>query len=378
MASFLFSALGAKGHLHPLIAVAKELQAGGHPVAFYTSSHYRELIESLGFKHLPPKRWRDFDFANFEQYWGELTEVSGTERAMQIYLKIFAGTAATQAVDLHNYITVLKPDMLVSEPTALGTNIINAKFNLPFAVFNFSLRPLWLPLIGFKQVKPDLCLVQGLECLGVKDDSNGVKTHYVGACLWDESNAAPPLKLPVTELPLVYVSLGTVFARADFFRKVINASSGQAWHIIITTSHKINPAIFEPLPQNVSVYQYIPHSQLLHLVSAMVTTGAASHILGALKHGVPLVLGPLEADHAPNAEAVIRAEAGLSLDLINGSETEIAKAIQEVLENPLYRQASQNLQIELNKLDGAKEAASRLLLALANVKAPHTSGSLIR
>jgi UDP:flavonoid glycosyltransferase YjiC (YdhE family) len=375
MASFIFSALGARGHLHPPVAVAKVLRARGHTIGLYTSSHYKHIAEQLDFIYLPPKRWKDFDFTNMEQYWPELSQFEGASRSMQIYFKIFMGTALDQAHDLLTYHEQLKPDVLVTEPHAFGTQIISLKLEIPWAVIGIAIGTLALPIMGQRGVplanQPFLYLAQGVPEFD-KDKSNVLpQTHYVGVCEWDEGNeqVLTDFELPKTDLPLVFVSHGTMFAREDILEKVIAASKGQNWYLLVSTSRKISPERFAPLPENVTAVQYVPYSKVWPNAAVLMTHGSAGAVLGAIRYGIPPIVTPLEADHLANANAVANINTGIRLSADSATQEEIQQAISESISNSTYRQNAQQLQKELEKMGGAERAAD-LLEELALSKKP--------
>ena len=51
---FVFFAIPAYGHLNPALGVIHELIAGGHEVVVYCTEEFREKIESVGAKFVPP------------------------------------------------------------------------------------------------------------------------------------------------------------------------------------------------------------------------------------------------------------------------------------------------------------------------------------
>lgn len=375
MATFIFSTLGAKGHVHPAGGIARILRERGHTVALYTSSHYRYVAEKLDLIFLPPQKWLDFDFANFENYWPELGQFEGAGRSMQIYFKIFMATALDQANDLNTYYEQLKPDVMITDPFAFGTQILALKLKLPWAVTGVSIGSLALPILGQRGIplanKPYLYLAQGVPSLDEDNSGKPSRIHYIGSSDWDEgeSEAYSEFQFPDTSLPLVFASHGTMFARPHFFKKLIEASREQNWHTLIINSQKIDPAIFEPLPENVTTSNYIPYSQVWSKVSLAINHGSTGSILGALSHSIPLIVTPLEADHIANANQIARARAGLRLGVDSVTVEEIRAAIIEALNNPEYRQNAALIAAELKNMGGAERGAD-LLEELAVNKEP--------
>ena len=61
MASILFAAVPAHGHVTPLLAVARHFVTRGDRVRFLTGSRFAEVVEATGAQHIPLPPEADFD-----------------------------------------------------------------------------------------------------------------------------------------------------------------------------------------------------------------------------------------------------------------------------------------------------------------------------
>ena len=61
------------------------------------------------------------------------------------------------------------------------------------------------------------------------------------------------------------------------------------------------------------VRRFVPQAELLPHCTAVVTHGGSGSMLGALAHGLPLLVVPQGADQFSNADRVVAAGAGLAL-----------------------------------------------------------------
>jgi UDP:flavonoid glycosyltransferase YjiC (YdhE family) len=102
---------------------------------------------------------------------------------------------------------------------------------------------------------------------------------------------------------------------------------------------------------------------------AMVAHGGFHTVIGALLHGVPLVLLPLGGDHARNARWCSARGAALVLDQAHRDQEHIRAGIRQVLSEPGYRDAAARLQAAMTDLPGMATAVS-LLERLAATRAP--------
>ena len=124
-----------------------------------------------------------------------------------------------------------------------------------------------------------------------------------------------------TGAPLVYVSFGSVTAGAHLplypalYRAAIDALAPLPVQILLTVGEDRDHGELGPLPENVQVERWVPQEEVLPRAAAVVTHGGHGSTLGALAHGVPVVVLPLfSLDQWFNGEAVVRAGAGVALD----------------------------------------------------------------
>ena len=118
----------------------------------------------------------------------------------------------------------------------------------------------------------------------------------------------PPWLDALRELPIVYITLGTVYNQnLDVFRALLDGLRDEALNIVVTVGKQNDPAVLGRQPSNVHVHQYIPQELLLPHCAAVVTHGGAGSTLGALAFGLPLLVVPQGADQFYNADRVVAA-----------------------------------------------------------------------
>ncbi len=116
----------------------------------------------------------------------------------------------------------------------------------------------------------------------------------------------------------------------------------------------------------------MPQDGVLRRAAAVVTHGGLGSTLGALAHGVPLVVLPLfSLDQWYNAAAVARAGAGVALDTERHSRRAVdlpdavtlaalRPAVEYVLADPAPRRAAQAIAAEIRALPPVEEAVPAL------------------
>jgi UDP:flavonoid glycosyltransferase YjiC (YdhE family) len=101
-------------------------------------------------------------------------------------------------------------------------------------------------------------------------------------------------------------------------------------------------------------------SQVLPLCDLVVSHGGSGGVIGALVHGLPLVLLPLGADQPLNAARCRELGVAHVLDPLTATPDSLRAAVSEVLGNPRYRRAARDLQGEIETLPGPAEAVALL------------------
>jgi hypothetical protein len=159
----------------------------------------------------------------------------------------------------------------------------------------------------------------------------------------------------------VYLTLGTFFNSADQFAMPLGALPGLGVNVVLTCGYGVDKAVFDPLPPNVLVEQYLPQALLLPRCSAVVCHAGAGTVIGALANGVPLVCLPRAADQFGNADQVSRTGAGITLRPEEVSADSIREACRRVLDDASYAAAASALQDEIALLPDPSAVVKELV-----------------
>jgi UDP:flavonoid glycosyltransferase YjiC (YdhE family) len=195
---------------------------------------------------------------------------------------------------------------------------------------------------------------------------------------------APPLTdwWPGNDDPLVYVTLGTVAAAEHLpyfpalYRAVIDALAPLHARALLTIGDSRDLDQLGAIPPNVHVERWVAQDDVLPHAAAVVCHGGYGSTLGALRHGVPLVVVPLfSADQWVNGAAVARAGAGLALDAEHATRrvlglpspdtiSALAPAVTRVLSDASYRREAGRVADAANALPPV-DAAVDVLTAIS-------------
>lgn len=180
------------------------------------------------------------------------------------------------------------------------------------------------------------------------------ETFHVGPVL--APDAHEQAWSPRGDLPVVLVSFSTtLMGQSEALPPVLAALAELPVQGMLTLGGVVDRAAIRA-PDNVSVYEYLPHAAILPHAAAVVTHGGLSTITSALAYGVPLVCLPQGRDQPLNAE---RVEAtGVGRSLAAGSPPEaVAAAVREVLDDSRYRAAAEAMAREISELGRGAVAA---------------------
>jgi MGT family glycosyltransferase len=122
----------------------------------------------------------------------------------------------------------------------------------------------------------------------------------------------------------------------------------------------LDPAEFGPQPANVHIERYIPQALILPHCDAVVSHGGSGSVIGALAHGLPMVLIPMGADQPVNAARCAELGVGRVLDAMTATPQDVRDAVSTVLVDPTYRQAAERMRDEIAALPGPAHAVKLL------------------
>jgi UDP:flavonoid glycosyltransferase YjiC (YdhE family) len=175
-------------------------------------------------------------------------------------------------------------------------------------------------------------------------------------------------------LPIVYITLGTVYNRnLDLFQALLAGFRDEPLNVVVTVGKQTDPDALGRQPPNVHVHQYIPQELLLPHCTAVVTHGGAGSTLGALAFGLPLLLVPQGADQFYNAERVVAGGAGVQLMPDRLTAESVRDAARMLLHDGSFRDAAHRVKNELDAMPDPREAVQALEHLTAREPQQHRS-----
>jgi MGT family glycosyltransferase len=165
------------------------------------------------------------------------------------------------------------------------------------------------------------------------------------------------------ERPLVLASLSTTYqGQEEALGRIVQALSMLPVDGLVTTGPAVS--LPRPLPSNVEVSAWVPHSEVLPHTALVLTHGGLGTVMASLAHGVPIICMPMGRDQDGNSARVARLGAGLELAR-DATPEQIADAIQTALRSPGLRHGAERIAAEIRH-DIEADRAVRELEWVAN------------
>ena len=367
----------AHGHTNPTLGLVKALTEAGHQVWYFSFEEFREKIEGAG-----------ATFIGCDGYDFEMEDKGNADRVGKD--KVYATellVSSTLALDemTARMIDEIKPDIVVSDSVAFWGKLAAMKHGLPYVsstttfAFNrysakYMQESVWdiarmliaMPRIN-KQIKrlreKGYPVKSILDIVQNDNDTNTIvytsryfqpcsetfsdKYHFIGPSI-------RPITKPVekTADKTVYISMGTVNQNREFYRNCISVLASTGWQVIISMG--TNTDRFENLPENIQVYESVDQMAVLSIADAFITHCGMNSASEGLYFGVPLVLFPQTPEQDAVARRTEELSAGVRLKSI--SEKDILDALNQVLNDPKYKEGAAKVSGSFKACGGSAEA----------------------
>jgi len=190
--------------------------------------------------------------------------------------------------------------------------------------------------------------------------------HYAGPFHDDEGRG--PVVFPWEQLtgkPLVYASLGTlVNGLDDVYKHILRAVEPlEDVQVVLSVGNNISPENVGRIPSNTIVVRSAPQIELLKRAALCITHAGMNTVLESLAHGVPMVAIPIGYDQPGAAARIAHHGTGEFIELDDLTTDRLRSLIEKVLQNPSYRERAQYFQKVISKTRGLDVAADIIELA---------------
>lgn len=373
MSRFLIVTLPLIGHAHRAVAIADELSAHGHEVAWCGSKGYFRPL--LG----PDATLFTTGSRLFREQAGHgMAALKSLWQEYLIPMARFMRPAVERAVRAY------QPDVVVVDQHALAGAVVAHRHGLPWATLATEVMELTHPLAGLPRVDAwvrdqvaSFCQDSGVTDAGFDPlvspyllvaftttalvGEQPFPGHFVlvgAAMLARQAEFAWDRLDPARRRVLITVGTMATGLAADFYARAAAAVAPLAATVqaIIVGP----PDQLPDPPGNVLVVPSVPMVALLPRLDAVISHGGMNTVCETLAHGVPLVLAPIRHDQPVVAAQVVAAGAGLRVPFHRVRPGQLGQALVTVLDDPAYRQAAGRIRDSFAAAGGAPAAAAKL------------------
>jgi len=349
-----------RGHLHSLVPLTAALQRAGHQVTVATSAEVATTLEEASLSRVAAgihPRVAEVRFPGENPAYGP-------------------SALRTKIEDLLGIIAAHPPNVMIRESTDLAAAVaaeIAGVTCLTFGISSMIPRFVWR-----KNAGESLALLRGQYGLPADPEldflfsslyidvlppameagyaSEVPDLRYVRYEPWDGAATArrPPWLDALGHRPVVLATLGTVYNKQrHVIRTFLQALEAEDVDVLLTLGDDQPRDKIGPVPDNVQVAQYLPHSMLLPHCDLLLCHGGFNTVMGALCQGVPMVCVPIAGDQIFNAARC--EQLGYGLRLGEGSDVPatpatIRSAVRRALGDETFRTRADDIRCKIAAL----------------------------
>ncbi|GBQ02507.1 glycosyl transferase [Streptomyces spongiicola] len=403
MSRYLFVVPPLVGHVNPLVGVAAELAARGHPVAWAGVPELVRRLAGPDARVFPsPASWAEADRPV------RPADIRGPEALRFLWERFLVPLADAMADGVREAVLAFRPDVVVADQQAPAGALVAERLGVPWATSATTPAEFTDALAGMPKAaawidgllrelrsrigdpegaadprfSPRLVLAFTVQELAGPPARGGDAIRWVGPSL----GARPPLAdFPWEWLDAgratVLVTLGTantgaggrfltacaeaLRARADRLQAVVvdpeGALRGRPGTAGACGSSPEAAGARGVRPDgDLLALPAVPQLALLEHVDAVVCHAGHNTVVEALGHGVPLVVAPIRDDQPVVAAQVCAAGAGVRVRFGRATAARIGSAVDAVLYDPGHRAAARAVGTALHAAGGAAAAADHL------------------
>lgn len=382
------SAFSGPGHVFPVLALARRLNERGHEVWVQTIERWRQPAEDMGLHFVPAPDYialrRPLPGMPSRPTLAEIVESlvpRMRELRPDVVVNDFFYVPASLAAELEG----LRRATVVPHPYPVNGA------GLPY--FLVSLLPPRTPLgaAGWRLARPwfarrarearrELNFARGEVGLppqrrlygGISDGLGMVATfpqleyprrwpphvHVTGPMLFELPH--PNIELPEDDAPLVLVAGSTAQDQElKLIRTAIRAFEGEPLRALVSLNQR-GRAWPSPVPDNVTVVDWVSYTQVLPRASVVLTNGGHGTVARALSEGVPLVVCPAGGDMGENGARVAWTGAGLMLPRALLGPGSLRWTIRRILADDSFADRARRIAAWGRQNDGAAGGAELL------------------
>ncbi|KFN01499.1 macrolide family glycosyltransferase [Bacillus clarus] len=387
----------AEGHINPTIGVVKELVDRGEEVIYYCEEEYRYKLQNI-----------DVQFRN---YGGILEEInlknrmedmfnplqmiyrflSATEKAIPFLLESVNREKFDYMIyDQHFILGRILAEMLTIPTVASCTTFAMNKEMLEgmkekfeeidvnstlykecSAIMNRISNQYRVKIHSLEQLfhyESDMTLVFTSKYFQPYSDSVKDNVKFIGPSITTRNVEVDFPLYKLEEKAVIYISMGTELNKQlELYEKCLQAFKDFNGIVVISIGKEIDTMKLSNIPSHFIIRPYVPQLDVLKYADVFITHGGMNSVSEGLYYDTPLVVLPITNDQPFVAKRVEELNAGVVLDNKSVTADELKEAVNTLLNNSSYKEASKIIGLSLRKAGGYKRAVDEIF----NLKKKH-------
>lgn len=338
----LFINLPFSGHIIPTLGLVQELVKRDIKVTYLLTSDWKERVTYAGAEfseYQDSKRLSvqmrnaycaaiklvsDFDLVMYEQFFFLGKHIA--EKFNKPVVRIFTSLASNELImkefiNAGGMFSIFRSKWICRKWTKEVTRGIEIKTDC------------WLKEILHNP--PELNLVYTIRHFQpFAEDFSEDNYKFLGASIYQRA-LGKPFNMPQKKYPLIYISLGTIINNAkSFYKKCIRAFEHENVQVIMSIGTLVNKDELGEIPNNFSIYSFVPQLEVLENTDVFITHGGMNSITESLYYGVPMIVIPFITDQPLNAKRIEELQLGKKLEYKRITSEMIRTTALSVMENP--------------------------------------------
>ncbi|WP_158883394.1 glycosyltransferase [Amycolatopsis anabasis] len=354
----LFTTAALSGHFFPLVPLAWACRTLGHDILIATTADFvpTALRSGLAVTACGPRA----DFTGFADN-RSVTHSPAEQR--YAHGRVFGRIAARNLADLTCLVDGWRPDLVVSERAEFAGPIVAAARELPGVELQWGVAELEEYRLGAgAELDPDLTrlgldrLPDPVQVLNPWPPSLRL-SHTVGHqsmrfVPYNGDARVPEWALGPRERPRICLTLGTLLPRLgveglpEVVLPILDSLARLDVELVVAVDDEVAEA-WPPLPRAVRQAGRMPLSEVLTACDLAIHHGGQGTALTALEAGRPQLVLPQFDDQLDNADAVVKAGAGLRLASHEMNPPTVARCCRELLHASTFGDAAANIADEI-------------------------------
>jgi len=421
-----FISFAIPGHFNPLSALARQLQSRNHDVVMFSLPMAEPLARAADLPFVPFGE-KEFSTDKAGETLGTLSRLKG-EEGLRFTVDRIAAINEVKWRTLPNLLSSTGIDALVVDNYDFYGEILPMRLGMPYAIVSNALHfdysgytPLCVydwphentpeavkrnrqGVSKFTQmlIRSNAEVITQAERAGIKanwEDPSSLfsdrpwitqcprefdfesshwpkQFHYAGP--FHDGKGRLDFPFPWDQLtgePIVYASMGTVqVGNPDVFSAIAAAvSKHKGLQLVLAIGNVLRPEQIGPVPNNAIVVNNAPQLELLKKASVCFTHAGFNTVLEALTQGVPQIAIPVTNDQPGVAARIADKKTGRTTSLDRLDASNLSALLDEVVNNPIYRDNSRSIQKAIAKKNGLSVAADLLEQAFGLTKKTEAS-----